>query len=123
MRLFSPLYRQAMVRAWHQHAPWYLGVMSFIESSFFPAPPDVMLAPMGLAQPRRAWHLALLTTRSSVAVPFTPASLVGRGGRLVLVAALMARGGAKMEAALHRYVDRLGWATVVLLLAGFLAYR
>ena len=41
--------------------------MSFVESSFFPVPPDVMLAPMCLAQPHRAWRLALLTTLASVA--------------------------------------------------------
>ncbi len=58
-------------------------------------------------------------------LPFAIASFVGRGGRFFLVAALMALGGAKMEAALHRYVDRLGWTTValVLVLVGFLAYR
>ena len=67
MKLFSPLYRRTMVWARHRHAPWYLGGMSFIESSFFPVPPDVMLAPMCLAQPHRAWHLALLTTLASVA--------------------------------------------------------
>lgn len=67
MKLFSPLYRRAMVWARHRHAPWYLGGMSFVESSFFPVPPDVMLAPMCLAQPHRAWHLALLTTLASVA--------------------------------------------------------
>ena len=51
----------------HRHAPWYLGGMSFAESSFFPIPPDVMLAPMSLAQPARAWWFALLTTLTSVA--------------------------------------------------------
>ncbi len=50
----------------HPHAPWYLGGLSFAESSFFPVPPDVMLAPMSLAQPRRAWEFALLTTVTSV---------------------------------------------------------
>lgn len=55
-----------MVWARHRHAPWYLGVLSFAESSFFPIPPDVMLAPMALAQPRRAWSFALLTTLTSV---------------------------------------------------------
>ncbi len=44
MKLFSPLYRRAMVWSRHPHAPWYLGGMSFAESSFFPVPPDVMLA-------------------------------------------------------------------------------
>ncbi|MEF8721820.1 MAG: VTT domain-containing protein [Candidatus Accumulibacter delftensis] len=165
--------------------------MSFAESSFFPIPPDVMLAPMCLAQPQRAWRLALLTTLTSVAggllgygigyfaidallpwlqesryweayqtavewferwgfwavfiagfspitykvftiaagtlsmalLPFTIASLIGRGARFFLVAALMAWGGARMEAVLHRYMDRLGWATVALLALSFLVYR
>lgn len=52
--------------AQHRHAPWYLGALSFAESSFFPIPPDVMLAPMTLARPQLAWHYALLTTITSV---------------------------------------------------------
>jgi membrane protein YqaA with SNARE-associated domain len=55
-----------MVWATHRHAPWYLGALSFAESSFFPIPPDVMLAPMSLAQPARAWYFAALTTATSV---------------------------------------------------------
>jgi membrane protein YqaA with SNARE-associated domain len=47
-------------------APWYLAGLSFAESSFFPIPPDVMLAPMSLAQPKRAWNFALITTVASV---------------------------------------------------------
>ena len=43
-----------------------LAAVSFIESSVFPVPPDVMLAPMSLAQPERAWRFALLTTVTSV---------------------------------------------------------
>jgi membrane protein YqaA with SNARE-associated domain len=50
----------------HRHAPWYLGTLSFAESSFFPIPPDVMLIPMALARPQRAWWFALLTTLTSV---------------------------------------------------------
>lgn len=191
MKLFSPLYRRAMVWSRHPHAPWYLGGLSFIESSFFPVPPDVMLAPMSLAQPQRAWFFAWLTTLASVAGglfgyaigyfaidallpwlkassywpayqtavdwfgewgfwavfiagfspipykvftiaagalsmalgPFAIASFIGRGGRFFLVAGLMKWGGARMEEALHRYVDRLGWATVGLLALGFLLYR
>lgn len=167
----------------HPRAPWYLGGLSFAESSFFPIPPDVMLAPMALARPERAWHLAMITTLASVAgglfgyaiglfafdliqpwlearprywqayqqavdwfgrygfwavfvagfspipykaftvaagvlsmalLPFTLASLIGRGARFYLVAGLMRWGGARMEAMLHRYVDRLGWAVVAL---------
>lgn len=164
--------------------------MSFAESSFFPVPPDVMLAPMCLANPQRAWFFAFLTSLTSVAgglfgyaigyfaldailpwlqgshywpayqtavawfeqwgfwavfiagfspipykvftiaagalsmalIPFALASFVGRGLRFFLVAGLMAWGGARMEAMLHRYVDRLGWATVALVAVGVIVY-
>lgn len=66
MKIFSPLYEMAMRWARHPKAPWYLGGMSFAESSFFPVPPDVMLAPMSLAQPKRAMFFATLTTLTSV---------------------------------------------------------
>lgn len=190
MQIFSSLYRRTMVWSRHRHAPWYLGGLSFTESSFFPIPPDVMLAPMCLAQPSRAWWFALLTTLTSVAgglfgyllgyfafdwiepwlrdsrywasyqtavdwfdrwgfwaifvagfspipykvftlaagvvsmalLPFTVASLIGRGARFFLVAGLMAWGGARMEAALHSYVDRLGWASVALVVVGVLVF-
>jgi membrane protein YqaA with SNARE-associated domain len=175
----------------HRHAPWYLGGLSFAESSFFPIPPDVMLAPMCLADPRRAWWLALLTTLTSVAggllgyfigafafemiepalrasslwphyetartwfdewgfwavfvagfspipykaftiaagtlsmalLPFALASLIGRGARFFLVAGLMRWGGERMEAALRRYVDWLGWLTVAAIGLLYLAWR
>lgn len=182
MKIFSALYARTMIWARHRRAPWYLGGLSFAESSFFPIPPDVMLAPMSLANPSRAWLFALITTVASVAggalgyfigafafdfiepvirdgrywdaylqaqtwferwgfwailvagfspipykvftiaagaasmalLPFLIASLIGRGARFFLVAGLMALGGPRMEAMLHRYVDWLGWATVVL---------
>ncbi len=175
----------------HPRAPWYLGALSFAESSFFPIPPDVMLAPMSLARPAQAMRFALLTTLTSVAgglfgyligalafdaiepwlrtsqywgnyqtavswfhdwgfwavfvagfspipykvftiasgalsmalLPFTLASLIGRGSRFFMVAALMAWGGSRMEAMLHKYIDRIGWATVLALVAGYLLAR
>lgn len=67
MRIFSVLYDKALNWSRHRRAPWFLGTMSFAESSFFPIPPDVMLAPMSLAAPQRAWFFALLTTLTSVA--------------------------------------------------------
>ena len=67
MRLFSPLYERAMRWARHRYAPRYLAGLSFAESSFFPIPPDVMLAPMTLAEPAKAWRFAVLTTVASVA--------------------------------------------------------
>lgn len=64
--MFARLYDTVMRWSTHRHAPRYLGGLSFAESSFFPIPPDVMLAPMSLARPEKAWHYALLTTLASV---------------------------------------------------------
>lgn len=66
MNLFGPLYNRVIKWSRHRHAPRYLALLSFTESSFFPVPPDVMLAPMVLAQRERAWYLAGLTTAASV---------------------------------------------------------
>jgi membrane protein YqaA with SNARE-associated domain len=186
MRVFSALYDRVMSWSRHRHAPWYLAGLSFAESSFFPIPPDVMLAPMSMANPKRAWWLAGLTTVTSVLgglagyaigvfafdlvqplvaeggryhaafgqakawfdewgawaifiagfspipykvftiaagvlsmalLPFTMASVIGRGGRFFLVAALMAWGGERMEATLRTYVDRIGWVMLLLIAA------
>lgn len=66
MQLFTPLYDKCMSWARHRHAWAYLAGLSFAESSFFPIPPDVMLAPMSMAQPGRALRFAALTTLASV---------------------------------------------------------
>lgn len=66
MKLFTKLYDKALCWAAHRHASYYLGGLSFAESSFFPIPPDVMLAPMSLARPEKAWTYALITTVTSV---------------------------------------------------------
>ena len=190
MKLFAPLYVRAMRWARHRHAPWYLGGMSFAESSFFPIPPDVMLIPMSLAQPQNAWRFAWITTLASVLgglfgymigvwafaliepwlqtshywpayskalawfqqwgvvavliagfspipykvftiaagvlsmtlLPFMAASFVGRGARFFLVAGLMRWGGPRMEAQLHKHIDRIGWASVALIAVGAAVY-
>ncbi len=64
--MFQKLYDKAIQWSKHRHAGKYLAVLSFAESSFFPIPPDVMLAPMVLAQRQKAWSLALMTTIASV---------------------------------------------------------
>ncbi len=182
MRLFGPIYHRVLCWSAHPHASRYLGVLSFAESSFFPIPPDVMLAPMCLADRTRAWRFATLTTVMSLlggiagyaigyfsleaiepwlrdmgywpaylegrqwfddwgvwavfVAGFSPipykiftisagaaalnlpgfiiASLIGRGARFFLVAGLIVAGGERMASALPKYVERIGWAVVLL---------
>jgi membrane protein YqaA with SNARE-associated domain len=61
------LYDWCVDAAGKPHAAWILGCVSFAESSFFPAPPDVMLIPMALARPDRAYFFATICTVTSVA--------------------------------------------------------
>lgn len=178
--MFAKAYERALVWSAHPRAVWYLGAVSFAESSFFPIPPDVLLAPMVLARPQRAWKLAAWTTLTSVAggvlgltlgavaidslqpllqdhgywdsylrarqwfatwgfwavivagfspIPykvfalaagaasmllplFVVASIVGRGGRFFLVAALIALGGRRMEQTIRTHIDTIGWTAV-----------
>lgn len=191
MRIFSRLYYIALRWAHHPKAPWYLGGLSFAESSFFPIPPDVMLAPMVLAKRNKAWWFASITTVTSVLggifgyligwlafdliepwlnnigygdelelsrqwflrwgvwvvfiagfapipyklftisagalamsfIPFVIASLIGRGARFFLVAGLIKAGGERMERALHKYVDTLGWITIAAAVSVYLVFR
>jgi len=60
------LYDWVMGLAASRHASTSLFAVSFAESSFFPVPPDVMLAPMVLARPDRAWRYAALCSLASV---------------------------------------------------------
>lgn len=61
------LYNYFIAAADKPHALWTMGAISFAESSVFPIPPDVMLIPMALAHPRRAWYFATVCTLTSVA--------------------------------------------------------
>jgi membrane protein YqaA with SNARE-associated domain len=61
------LYDWCIAAAGKPHASWIMGAVSFVESSFFPIPPDVMLIPMSLARPDRAYFYATLCTVTSVA--------------------------------------------------------
>ena len=64
--MFRKLYDWVMALAASRHAPRSLAVISFAESSFFPVPPDVMLAPMVLARPDKAFVYAGICTAASV---------------------------------------------------------
>ena len=61
------LYQRVLALSASRHAPWWLAAISFAEASCFPIPPDVLLIPMALARPERAWRLAFICTVASVA--------------------------------------------------------
>lgn len=192
MKIFSALYNWTLKWATHQFAPRILAALTFAESVFFPIPPDVLLAPMVLAKPKRAWHYATITTIASVVggitgyflgyfmfepwiqplitswgkqavfdqaiwwfnewgvwvvflagfspipykiftvsagflhmafLPFFIASTIGRGMRFFLVAGVIYYGGEKMEKALRKWIDILGWSLVILIIAAYFLLR
>jgi membrane protein YqaA with SNARE-associated domain len=65
--MFQRLYRRMLALADSPSAPYALAAIAFAESSFFPIPPDVILVPMSLSRPSRAWRYAALCTVASVA--------------------------------------------------------
>ncbi len=200
MKLFGPMYQRAIQWAKHPRAPALLTGLSFIEAVIFPVPPEVMLAPMSLAQPKRALWFATLSLigslfgavvgyalghfafaalqpliewlgwsakidaqvmhlRAVVAespwrafwllvlagftpiplkiftwasgivgvplLPFLASMLVGRGKRVYLVAGAIKLGGARAEAALHRWIEPVGWIAsgLLVLLIGWLVWK
>ena len=182
MKIFAPLYDRVMMWSRHPHAERYLVGVSFLESSFFPVPTAVMLAPMVMADRRRAWRLAGLATIASVLgglfgyligyflfeslgkiiidfydadalettrewfdrygvwlvllagvtpIPykiftiaagalglpigwFILASIIGRAAQFFLVAWLLWWGGGKLERALKKWMEPVGWGLVAL---------
>ena len=60
------LYTRTLALAASPAAPLWLALIAFAEASFFPIPPDVLLIPMALARPSRAWLLAAICTAGSV---------------------------------------------------------
>lgn len=167
-----------------REAPWYLALLSLLESFVLPfPPPDVMLAPMSLAKPDKAMRFATITLLASVLggligyaigaflfhliqpllidwgyqarfemvtrwfeqwgfwavlvagfspvpyklftlsagvlglalLPFIMASIIGRGLRFFLVAWCLSKFGPAIEAKLIRYIERIGWTVVIIL--------
>src|SRR5262249_38071474 len=64
--MLKRIYDWCIDAAHKPYALWILGAVAFAESSFFPVPPDIMLIPMSLAQPKRAWLFAQVCTAASV---------------------------------------------------------
>ena len=67
MNILRRLYNWTLNKSAHKNASWFLGIVSFMESSFFPIPPDIILIPMIIAKRARAWFYAFVCTISSVA--------------------------------------------------------
>ncbi|MBY5975701.1 DedA family protein [Phaeobacter italicus] len=65
--MLRALYDRTMALADHPRALWWLGAVALVESSVFPIPPDVLMIPMILARPNRAWIIALVALVASVA--------------------------------------------------------
>ncbi len=64
--MFSKLYNKCLTLAAHKNSNYFLGVVSFLESSFFPIPPDVMIAPMAISKKNEFIKIFLIATIFSV---------------------------------------------------------
>ncbi len=64
--MFNHLYKKCLQLAAHRNSNYFLGIISFIESSFFPIPPDVMIAPMAIAKKNQYLKIFLIATIFSV---------------------------------------------------------
>ena len=64
--MFTELYNKCLKLAAHKNSNYFLGAISFIESSFFPIPPDIMIAPMAVAKKRDYLRIFLIATIFSV---------------------------------------------------------
>lgn len=107
------LYQWTLSLAQKPSAPWALGIIAAAESSFFPLPPDVILIPMSLAKPRRAWIYALICTVGSVL-----GALLGYAIGAVLYQTVghwlidLYGYGARITA-LRAFFERWGWAFIL----------
>jgi membrane protein YqaA with SNARE-associated domain len=110
------IYDWCIEAAHRPHALWIMAGVAFAESSFFPVPPDIMLIPMSLARPARAWLFAALCTIASVAggvVGYAIGALLydSVGQWLIHVYGL----SGKVEAFRASYAE---WGSVIILLKG-----
>ena len=110
------IYDWCIAAADKPYALWILGAVAFAESSFFPIPPDIMLLPMSLARPGRAWLFAAVCTVTSVA-----GGLLGYAIGALLYDSLghwlinLYHLGDKVEAFRASYAE---WGSVIILLKG-----
>ena len=65
--MIRKLYEWVIKKSGHPKAPWFLSLIAFSESSFFPIPPDILLIPMIMSKRVKAFYYAFLCTSFSVA--------------------------------------------------------
>lgn len=111
--MFRNLYDWTLRWSASRHAPTALGVVSFVESSVFPIPADVLFIPMCLARPDRAYQLALIATVMSVLGGIAGWALGFYAFDLVAKPVLEAYG--KLDA-FNALRDNTGDATILLML-------
>jgi membrane protein YqaA with SNARE-associated domain len=114
--MLQRLYDQVLRWSAHQRAPAILCGLSFAESSFFPIPPDVMLAPMCLARPRKSWQFATLCTVSSILGGLLGYA-IGRWAFMWIEPWLMSSAYADVFVSAVSSFER--WGFLYILLAGF----
>ena len=69
--MFTQLYNKCLKLAAHKNSNYFLAIVSFLESSFFPIPPDVMIAPMVIAKKNDFIKIFLIATFFSVITMWT----------------------------------------------------
>lgn len=190
--MFKKLYSKTLKLSAHRNAEYFLYGVSFIESSFFPIPPDVMLIPMSLSKRDKSWRYAFLTTIFSVLggilgyligflafnfifefviqnlgyeqqyhiletwfdrwgiilvfiAGFTPVpyklftiasgslslnfpafvliSFISRGMRFFMVSGFIYYFGARIEKAIYKWLDIIGYGSIIILLLSIFIYR
>lgn len=114
--MLKRIYDWCIDAAHKPYALWIMGAVAFAESSFFPVPPDVMLIPMSLARPQRAWVYAAICTVTSVVgglLGYAIGALLfdSVGHWLIQVYGL----GDKVDAFRASYAE---WGAVIILLKG-----
>tara|TARA_B100000795_G_C22564691_1_gene347690 strand:+ start:45 stop:641 length:597 start_codon:yes stop_codon:yes gene_type:complete len=63
--MFTQLYQKSLALAAHKNSKVFLAIISFIESSFFPIPPDIMIVPMVIAKKNDYFKIFIIATLSS----------------------------------------------------------
>ncbi|WP_353859047.1 YqaA family protein [Azospirillum formosense] len=64
--MLKPLYNRILKLSARKDAVWWMSAVSFAESSFFPLPPDIMLVPMCLAEPKKLWRYTNICALASL---------------------------------------------------------